>query len=75
MNRQVPLDPALAQALAEQRKRLGLTQNCVALATGIPVVTLARYELAYSPIPPARRAVIEQVLDAVAAGGKASAVA
>ncbi len=57
----------MAESLAQRRKRLGLTQNRVALATGIPVVTLSRYEQAYSPIPPDRHAAILRTLDAMEA--------
>jgi len=72
VNRQIPLDPALAQVLATRRKRAGLTQNRVALATGIPVVTLSRYEQAYSPIPPDRHAAILYALEAAEQGAVAS---
>ena len=62
MKRQQPLDPALAESLAERRRRAGLTQNQIALATGIPEVTLHRYETARSPIPQERYLAIEGVL-------------
>ena len=60
--RRVPPDPALAQTLRAWRKRLGLSQNAVALAVGVSETQYARYETLRTPVPVALRAAIERAL-------------
>ncbi len=67
--RRYPLDPALATQLAERRRRLGLTQNQVALAAGLTEGAISKYErLAYG-IPPEALEGIERALSRAEAEG------
>jgi predicted transcriptional regulator len=52
----------LAASLAHRRRAVGLTQNEVALATGLTETIICRLETLRLPISPERRALIEQVL-------------
>ena len=56
------LDRALAENIARRRRAAGLTQNDVALATGLSEVVVCRYETLRAPIPPERLERIEEVL-------------
>ncbi len=63
MRRIYPLDPASAQRLTNRRRTLGLTQNAIALATGLSESTIAKLETLRLPFSPEHRAVIDRTLD------------
>ncbi len=69
MKRLYTIDPTIAKVIVARRKTLGLSQNALALATGLTEAAIAKYETLRCPVPPERLIAIEQALaDAEKAG-------
>lgn len=62
MKRLYTLDPTTTEAIVTRRRALGLSQNALALATGLTEAAIAKYETLRCPIPPERLRAIEQAL-------------
>lgn len=72
MVRLYPLDPQVAASIARRRRAAGLSQNAIALATGLTEAAVTKYETLRTPIPPEKLAAIEHAL-AEAEGRKVAA--
>lgn len=73
MRRTIQIDPAGATALAERRRRAGVTQNAVALAVGLSEGTISKIETARVPVSSATRECIEAAIDGLARTSRSAA--
>jgi len=62
MKRLYKLDPSTAESIKQRHHVLRLSQNALALATGLTEAAIAKYEMLRCPIPPEWLIAIEQAL-------------
>jgi transcriptional regulator with XRE-family HTH domain len=74
MRRTIPIDPAVAAALAARRRAARLTQNDIARALNVSEATISKIETARVGVDPATCSAIERAIERLAQNaGTASA--